>query len=639
MIKNVISLITVLICSNAFGQVRLPRLISDSMILQRDTKIKIWGWASVREKINVDFNNKSYTTAANSKGAWFIIIPPMHSGGPYDMHINATNKITIKDILIGDVWICSGQSNMELPMQRIIDKYEDIIEAAKNPNIRQFNVSTKYNFKSAQEDFSSGSWESATPQSVLRFTAVGYFFAKSLYKENNVPIGIIKAAVGGSPAEAWLSEDALLQFPEFKLKADTLKNKNYVDSILYSDSIKTAAWYKNIWQNDKGLNENIKWFDTSYNASSWNTMQVPSFWKDEGLNDIHGVVWFKKSFYISQNMLEKTLRLFLGTIVDRDSVYINGIFIGATQYQYPPRKYLIPKNILHEGINYITVRIINYGNTTGGFTKDKSYKIFSDSDSVNLSGTWQYKIGVESNSAPQTTTFNYMPGGLYNAMIAPLTNFSIKGVAWYQGESNVSRPNEYKKLFPALINNWRSKWQHTFPFLYVQLANFMQADEQPSASDWAQIRQAQLQTLSLPKTGMAVTIDIGEWNDIHPLNKEDVGNRLALAAQKIAYKKNIVYSGPLYKSMKIKNNKIIISFNNKGSGLVAKNGNLQQFAIAGTDKKFIWANAVIHHNKVIVWSNTIQKPVAVRYAWANNPQRANLYNKENLPASPFTTEK
>jgi len=620
------------------AQVKLPKLIGDSMILQRDAKLKIWGWAAAKEKVTIHFNNKTYNTITAQDGMWMITLMPMHAGGPYDMQIDAGNRIIIKNILIGDVWVCSGQSNMEMTMQRLQDKYPEIIAAANNRNIRQFNVSTKYNFQSAQEDLASGSWQTATPQSVLQFTAVGYFFAKTLYEKYHVPVGLIKSAVGGSPAEAWLSADALKQFPSYLHKIDTLRNQSYVDSVIQHDNANSNTWYNNIFQKDQGLHESTKWYDTSYNASTWQTMHVPGYWNNAGLPNTNGVVWFRKEFNAPLNILNRQLRLFLGTIVDRDSVYINGTFIGTTQYQYPPRKYIVPAGLLKEGKNFIVVRVINYAGS-GGFTKDKPYKLFSDKDTIDLTGTWQFKLGAASEPIPSSTTFNYMPGGLYNAMISPLINYSIKAVIWYQGEANTSRALEYEKLFPAVIQDWRNQWLQNFPFIYVQLANFMQAKEQPSESNWAALRQAQLKTLAVEKTAMAVTIDLGEWNDIHPLNKEDVGKRLTLAAQKMAYKENIVYSGPIYRSMKIERSRIIISFRNMGSGLMAKNGVLKYFSIAGADKKFVWANAVIEKNKVIVWNDSIKNPVAVRYAWADNPEGANLYNKEGLPASPFATDK
>ncbi|QEC68323.1 sialate O-acetylesterase [Panacibacter ginsenosidivorans] len=638
--KLFLSLSCLLMIIKVSAQVKLPRLINDSMILQRDIDVQIWGWAAVDEKVAVTFRDQTYATTAGKDGKWMISLSPMHAGEPYDMQIDASNHITIKNILVGDVWICSGQSNMELPMERLKDKYPAIISAANNSNIRQFNVSTNYNFHAAQQDLPSGNWETTTPQSVLHFTAVGYFFAKALYEKYHVPVGLIKAAVGGSPAEAWLSEDALKQFPAYLYKTDTLKNDAYVDSIKKSDKANSDAWYNNIWQRDKGLHDEKKWYDTGYDASSWQTMQVPGYWKDAGLPDTNGVVWFRKAFDVPANMRNKPLRLFLGTIIDRDSVYINGTFVGATQYQYPPRKYIVPAGLLKEGKNILVVRVINYAGS-GGFTKDKPYKLFTGNDTIDLAGTWQYKLGAAAGPIPSSTTFNYMPGGLYNAMTAPLTSYSIKGVIWYQGESNASRASEYHQLFAAVIKDWRRQWQQgDFPFLYVQLANFMQTKEQPSESDWAELREAQLKTLAVPNTAIVVTTDIGEWNDIHPLNKEDVGKRLALAAEKIAYyEKDIVYSGPLYQSMKIDGNKIIISFTNTGSGLMAKNGDLKYFSIASSDKKFIWAKATIKNNTVIVWNDAIKDPVAVRYAWADNPEGANLYNKEGLPASAFATDK
>jgi sialate O-acetylesterase len=338
-------------------------------------------------------------------------------------------------------------------------------------------------------------------------------------------------------------------------------------------------------------------------------------------------------------MIGKPAKLTLGRIVDSDSVYVNGSFVGTTSYQYPPRRYEIPPGTLKPGKNLIVVRVINvFG--SGGFVKDKMYQI-SDSDQiVDLRGDWKYRLGTTANSLEGPTFFNYKPLGLFNGMIAPILNHKIKGVIWYQGESNTERAIEYRKLFPALIKNWRAKWnEENFPFLYVQLANFMESKNQPVESNWAELRESQRRALALPKTGMAVSVDLGEWNDIHPENKEDVGKRLALAARVVAYgDKEVVSSGPLYKSMKIRNGKIIISFTNIGSGLMIKGGGeLKHFAIASKDKKFVWAKALIDGNSVVVWNTEIKHPVVVRYAWGDNPEGANLFNNEGLPASPFQT--
>jgi sialate O-acetylesterase len=326
--------------------------------------------------------------------------------------------------------------------------------------------------------------------------------------------------------------------------------------------------------------------------------------------------------------------------VDADTTYVNGKIMGTVSYQYPPRIYDVSENMLKAGKNIVVVRVIN-NSGRGGFVLDKPYQLIAAGQTIDLKGKWQYKLGATMDPLPAKTFIEWQPLGLYNGMLAPLLNYRIKGVIWYQGEANTGKPLEYQKLFPAVIADWRQKWnQGDFPFLYVQLANFMEVKDQPCESNWAELRESQLKTLSVPNTAMAVATDIGEWNDIHPLNKEDVGKRLALAAQKVAYgDEEVVYSGPIYQSMKIQANKIVITFTNTGSGLIAKGGGeLKHFTVAGADKKFIWAKAKIEGDKVIVWNADITNPEAVRYAWADNPEGANLYNKEGLPASSFRTD-
>ncbi len=632
--------ILLLITRTAFCQVRLPALISDGMILQRDANIKVWGWADEGEKVTIDFVNKTYNAVAGADGKWEAILSRLKAGGPYSMDIRASNNITLKNIMVGDVWVCSGQSNMELPMDRVKYKYPDVIAHSDNPNIRQFIVPHVYNFQEPQEDLKSGRWVSANPKSVLEFTAVGYFFAKELYKKYHVPIGLINASVGGSPVQAWLSEDALKAFPEYLETAKKFQDDAYLNQIIEKDKAVNDAWYGYIQQFDKGLEKGQKpWFDENYDTSDWAIMNVPGYWADHELGAVNGVVWFRKDFDVPSSMTGQPTRIWLGRIVDADSTYINGKLVGTVSYQYPPRIYDISPNLLKEGRNTIVIRIINTSGR-GGFVKDKPYQISAAGQTIDLKGKWQYKLGIAMDPLPAKTFIEWQPLGLYNEMIAPLLNYKIKGVIWYQGESNTEKPLEYQKLFPALIADWREKWQQgDLPFLYVQLANFMEAKDKPLDSNWAELREAQLKTLSVRNTAMAVTIDTGEWNDIHPLDKKDVGKRLALAAQRIAYGDEVVYSGPIYKSREIQGNKIIITFTNIGSGLTAKGGGeLMHFAIAGPDKKFVWAKAKIESDKAIVWNDDITNPVAVRYAWADNPEGANLYNKEGLPASPFSTE-
>lgn len=638
----ILCLFIFLLSQTAFCEVRIPKLISDGMVLQRDAKVKIWGWAAPDEKITINFNEKKYNTTTRKDGKWKVTFPKMKAGGPYDMEINASNKIIIKDILIGDVWVCSGQSNMVLPMKRVEDLYGDEIAHAENPFIRHFFVPERYDFNVPHEDLKSGRWESVNPENILHFTATGYFFAKALYEKYKVPVGLINASVGGTPAEAWLSEDALKEFPASLEMAKKFKDSAYVNKIIREDKARSDTWYSSLMQLDRGFEKGKKtWYDVGYDASTWDTMQLPAYWEDEGLEDVDGVVWFRKEIEVPASMVGKPARLLMGRIVDSDSVYINGVFVGTVSYQYPPRKYAVPENLLKAGKNIIVVRVIN-NIGKGGFVKDKPYKLIAGGEIIDLKGKWQYKLGAKIDPLPGQTFIQYKPLGLYNGMIAPLLNYRIKGVIWYQGESDTWKPIEYRKMFPALINNWRQKWnQGNFPFLFVQLPNFMETRDEPSESNWATLREAQLKTLVVPNTGMAVAIDIGEWNDIHPLNKENVGDRLALAALKVAYgEKNVVYSGPIYKCMKIKENKIVLTFTNIGGGLVVKGGNeLKTFAICGADKKFVWAKAKIEGNKVIVWNDSISNPVAIRYAWADNPEGVNLYNKEGLPASPFRTDK
>jgi len=656
--KSLVGIFLLFQVSNALALVRLPRLISNGMVLQRDQKINVWGWASPGEKVSINFNNKKLSAITGEDGKWRMAFPAMKAGGPYTMQIDASNHISIKNILLGDVWVCSGQSNMELPMARVKVKYEKVVAESANPNIRQFNVSMRYSFKSRQEDLASGTWIEATPQSVLEFSAVAYFFAKELYQKYKVPIGLIKSAVGGSPAEAWLSEDALKSYPKYLELTSKYKDSLLVESIKKSDAEIVNTWNNNIDKQDKGLNEEKKWFAPDYDASEWKTTTVPGYWDEAQLfsfnqaeqhstspvgspmKNTNGAIWFRKEINVPASMAGKPALLVLGTIVDRDIVYVNGTFAGTTGYQYPPRRYALPAGLLKEGKNVIVVRVIS-NSGRGGFVKDKEYALKAGDQIIDLKGDWQYKLGYASAPTPGGgTTFQYQPAGLFNGMISPLLNYSIKGVIWYQGESNTGRPKEYQGLFSDVIKDWRSNWkQGDFPFLYVQLANFMNAKNEPSESNWAETREAQRKTLNLRNTAMAVITDVGEWNDIHPLDKETVGRRLALAAQKVAYgDKKVVYSGPLYQSFKIEGNKIILNFSNTGSGLAAKNGELKGFAIAGPDKKFVWAAAKIEGNKVVVWNDAVQNPVAVRYAWADNPDKANLYNKEGLPASPFGTD-
>ena len=560
------------------------------------------------------------------------------------MVLKGKNTITLKDILIGDVWLCSGQSNMVHQMSLHNITYADDIANANYPQIRHFWIPTTTNLQGPAKDLPTGTWKSANPQDVKEFSAVAYFFARKLYNQYHIPIGLINASVGGTPIEAWMSEEGLKDFPAAIAAIDKNRDTSYVNN-LNRRALAAAAKYRQKPEQDKGLTGSVKWFDTAYVPKGWQNINVPGYWEDQGIRDLNGSVWYRREIEVPAAMAGVPAKMHLGRIVDADFVYVNGMQVGNTTYQYPQRRYSLEAGVLKPGKNLIVVRVLNTGGK-GGFVPDKPYYIEANGQTLDLKGTWQYKVGEAYMPATGASgggglNAQNQPAALYNAMVAPAVNYAIKGILWYQGESNAGNPEEYKKLLPALINDWRGKWQQgNVPFLYVQLPNFMDVNYLPSESNWAMMREAALQTLSVPNTAMAVTIELGEWNDIHPDNKKDVGERLALAAQKFVYgEKNLVSSGPLYQSSKIEGDKIVISFSNTGSGLAAINEEeLSWFAIAGEDKKFVWAQAKIEGDKVVVWSEEVPQPKYVRYAWADNPYGANLSNKEGLPASPFRTD-
>ena len=635
--KYFVLLLFILSTQFSFSQVQLPRLIRDSMIVQRDAKIKIWGWSSPNEKVKITFNKKDFKTNADGSGNWSLLLPAMKAGGPYTMNIDASNHITLKDILIGDVWLCSGQSNMVHQMSLHAVRYADEVANANNPQIRHFWVPNITNMQGPQKDLPGGYWKSANPTDIGEFSAVAYFFAKKLYEKYHVPIGLINASWGGVPIEAMMSEDAFKEFPNILSTVQKNKDTAYINGL----NRRTGTGNPPPRPEDKGLTE--KWFDPSYSPKGWRNINIPGYWEDQGIKDLDGVVWYRKEIDVPASIANGVAKVFLGRIVDADALYINGRQVGNTTYMYPQRRYSVPAGVLKPGKNLFVIRVTN-NSGKGGFVPDKPYYLFANNDTVDLKGYWQYKVGL----ANQPFRFGGGGGGggiaaqnqptaLYNSMIAPLVGYAVKGFVWYQGESNTGRSEEYAKLQPAMITDWRLKWnQPTAPFLYVQLPGFMEYNYLPTESQWAQFRQAQLKSLNVPNTAMAVAIDLGEWNDIHPDRKKDVGDRLALAAEKIAYGENIVYSGPIYQSQQIDGNRVTLSFSNIGTGLITNDGEEpSEFAIAGADKKFFWAKAKIEGDKVVVWNDAVANPMYVRYAWADDPVNPNLYNKEGLPASPF----
>jgi len=621
----------------SIAEVKLPKLVSDGMVLQRDANTRVWGWAANGEKITIRFMDATYTATANNKGDWEVKLPKMKAGGPYKMEIAASNSITINDILIGDVWVCSGQSNMQASL-RGSTYYKDEIAQSENTNIRHFMVGSGFKLGSRETDHRSGKWVSANPNTVVSFTAVGYFFAKKLYEIYKVPIGLINASVGGSSAEAWISEDGIKEFPRYYEDAQKFQIPGYMDKINKQDNERVKAWNLQLKQNDEGHKGPLKWYNPAFNASDWETMQVPGYWINTKTGNVNGCVWFRKEVNVPAKMAGKPATLKVGRIADADSVFINGKFVGSVNSLYSLRSYKVPENLLKEGSNTIVVKITSLIHH-GGFVPGRPYQLINDSDTIHLEGDWKYKVGAIAEPLDDKLFTGKIPTGLFNGMLAPVTNYTIKGAVWYQGESNTIRAYEHFEIFKGLIKDWRTNWrQGDFPFLYVQLPNFTEENFETTKYDWAVFRETQLKALNIPNTGMAVTVDVGEFNDIHPVKKKPVGDRLAFAAQKVAYGDNrVVYSGPIYKSIEFKGNQASLSFASVGSGLVAQGGDLKYFEICGIDNKFVPAKAKIAGDKIVVSSDLVSKPVAVRYAWANNPEGANLYNKEGLPASPFRT--
>jgi sialate O-acetylesterase len=380
-----------LITFSIAAEIKLPRLIGDGMVLQRDIPLRIWGSASPNETLVLNFNKSDYRTSADEAGNWEIILPPQSAGGPYTMTIKANNFISINDILIGDVWICSGQSNMELPMSRVAPIYKPEIACADYPEIRYFEVPKVYNFKGPQKDLQAGKWVATTPQTVLGFSAAAYFFAKELYDRYQVPIGLINSALGGSPVESWISEDSLKRFPDYYREAQLMKNDNVIDSIQVSDRRRMSMWYKTISEEDRGNKHPMPWYSEGLDIYGWLTMDVPGYWPMENDKPVNGVVWFRRNFDVPDSLTGKQATLILGTIVDADSVYINGAFVGTTGYQYPPRRYTIPAGLLRAQDNSITIRVISNAGR-GGFTFDKFYGLEFANQKLNFDYYLNYDL-------------------------------------------------------------------------------------------------------------------------------------------------------------------------------------------------------------------------------------------------------
>jgi sialate O-acetylesterase len=634
--KKIALALFVFITHNSFAHITLPNVFGDNMVLQREKPIPVWGWAQVDEKVTVTFNKQTKTAIADKDGRWMVKLTPEKAGGPFTLTATGKNKISFNNVLVGEVWVCSGQSNMELYIAGWgkINNYEQEIANANYPQIRHLDVPNKVS-SMPEKDIEKAEWKLANPQNAGEFSAVAYFFAREIHKQLNVPVGIINSSWGGSIIETWISRQGFEHSPYFsdmikalpKLRTDSLEKRRFEAVLKKVEAAQGPLVSKKIAST---------WSSTDLDVEGWRKVPLPNWSEGNGLSGLDGFVWFRKTFSVSAADTGKEATLELAMIDDNDSTYVNGTQVGNTNGWNTKRKYNIPSGVLKEGINSVAIRAGGGGSVFGDTGE---MKLMIGERQQPLAGDWSYR--VESIDPASKIDANDYPTLLFNAMIHPLIPFAIRGALWYQGEQNTGRAYEYRKSFPLLIHDWRTQWkQGNFPFYFVQLSSFDAAGgNSAKGSAWAELREAQTYALSLPNTGMAVTTDIGNAKDIHPKNKQDVGKRLATIALEKTYRKMEVGSGPIYRSMKVAGTSVILSFIQTGSGLAAKGGELSGFEVAGTDKIFHPATAVIKGATVVVSSAAVRNPVAVRYGWADDAGAINLFNKEGFPASPFRTDK
>ena len=633
---------------NSNAKVILSDIFTDNMVLQRNSEVPVWGKSKPNTKIELtaSWDNGIYETVSDEAGKWSIKLNTPDAGGPYKVSINDGDLVVLNNIMSGELWLCSGQSNMEMPLGGWgkIMNYEDEIENANHPNIRLFQIEKQTALSPTnQMKVMGGGWLECSPNSIPEFSATAYFFARTLSQSlNNIPIGLIHTSWGGTPVEAWISEDAIEasgEFSEFVSELKMLPNSNTERENVINQRMED---YRNeFFSKDKGFSDKKhQWNKTDYNDSQWHTMNLPGLWENQGLTDFDGVMWYRKEVILPKGWENKELNLNLGMIDDNEITYLNGYEIGKTEGYTTNRNYTVHPEYLVKGKNVIAVRVTDTGGG-GGFHGDKGNMfIQSGSDKISIAGNWKYNIGLNISEVKKPIIQSgqaSQPSSLFNGMINPVLPFKIRGAIWYQGEANVGRGEQYKTLFPLMIENWRNYWGYDFPFYFVQLANYLKKEEAPENSDWAELREAQESALNLVNTGMATIIDIGNALDIHPKNKQEVGRRLALAALANTYSKNIEYSGPVFKSFEISGDGVKIYFDHVDDGLHFNGNVLKGFAIAGPDRIFHFANASIEEGHVMVSCPDVKYPIAVRYGWADNPD-CNLYNSANLPATPFRTD-
>jgi sialate O-acetylesterase len=629
---------------NLSAKITLPNILGSNMVLQQKTNVTLWGKAIPAKNVTIkcSWSKQQFAVKSAGNGNWEIKVATPAYGGPYTITISDGEAITLKNIMIGEVWFCSGQSNMEMPLAGWgkVNNYQQEIDQANYPNIRLLQVNHVTSDLPVDEaSVTAGGWQSCSPITIPEFSSTAYFFAREVYKNTGIPVGLIHSSWGGTVAEAWTSAQTLKTLPDFKAETERIQNQASLNKNVDREKLQ-ANWDKEVSESDLGFSAGKYIWTTDAAEKDWSKITIPALWEDTALPAFDGIVYLKRKIVITEQPKEDAT-LSLAQIDDNDMTFLDGKLIGETIGYNQNRKYKIPAASLTPGEHLLVIRVMDSGGGGGIYgEKNQVFLDLGNTGKIDLSGEWLYRVALDLKKvgpAPSSNQSANRPTVLFNAMVNPFLKYTIKGAIWYQGESNAERATQYQTLFPSLIKDWRRHWNiGDFPFLFVQLANFKAKTSSPGNSQWAELRDAQLNTLSLPNTGMAVTIDIGDDKDIHPKNKQDVGKRLGLVALAKVYGKDIAYSGPQYSSMKVVNQSIELSFK-FSQELKSSSGALIGFAIAGEDKKFYWAQGKIVGDKVVVSATEVSHPVAVRYAWADNPD-ANLTNKSGLPATPFRTD-
>lgn len=615
------------------AQITLPHIFSDNMVLQRESKVPVWGWSKPNESISVSFHNQKVKTKADAKGNWKIVLQPENAGGPFQLTIKGKKKIVFNNVLVGDVWLAGGQSNMEWTVEQS-DNYLNEQKNANYANIRHIKIPRDVNTL-PQNNVQPTHWDTCTPETFGKFSGVGYYFAKELNQKTNIPIGILNASWGGSMVEAWISREGFENHKEFQYLNNTFINVDFNEL----KKIKIEGIEK--LQNKKI--DAIRFDDfiqTQFDDTSLPHLIQPTGWENQSIGSLDGLVWIRKTIYLDENQVKEKAILSLSRIDDEDVTYVNGVKVGENKMWNAERIYDVPQNILKVGKNVIAIKITDTGGGGGLWGEPENVYLQLGTNKVSLVGEWKYFI----NDVFITKDVNTYQTMAYNAMIHPLVDFPVKGFIWYQGETNAPRAYQYRKAFPLLINDWRNKWHNeNLPFYFVQLATYKTIGDSNSGCDWAELREAQTLTLNVPHTGMVVTTDVGNPKDIHPTNKETVGKRMALIALNNDYGQNNLYKNPSYDKMEIIGDKIYLYFNDTAKGLIVKDGTAKGFELASDNKIFQKAEGIIAKDNnqkdvIVIQIPEGMKVKSVRFGWIGDASQCNVFNSEGLPLIPFRTD-